>query len=357
MAVAPSDIQCPPLLLVGNPNVGKSVIFGALTRRYVTVCNYPGTTVEITRGSRGPAPSQPEIVDTPGTNSLPPQSEDERVTRDILLAEPEALVVQVGDIKNLRRALYLTRAARPSSAAASCSCSTSRTRPADLGLEVERRPARAAPRRAGAGDHRHPGSRARADPGAALGGAPWRPDGVLPRGGRARGARGRGARCRTSSDPAAAASPLMLLAGDRHLRSGLGEPARPCREDADRRDACRDPRAHARRPVAAAIAEARHGPSRPCCAASTASTARSRRLAARSPRIALDAPGLGHSGARAGALRRLRAGRRVRRRHAGRPHGGWALRGLDHARRHVRSSSGCCRGRQPETSWSASTGW
>lgn len=97
----------PPLVLVGNPNVGKSVIFGALTRRYVTVSNYPGTTVEITRGRAARVPGAPEILDTPGTNSLTPQSEDEQVTRDILLAEPEATVVQVGDTKNLRRVLYL----------------------------------------------------------------------------------------------------------------------------------------------------------------------------------------------------------------------------------------------------------
>ena len=96
------------MLLVGNPNVGKSVIFGALTRTYVTVSNYPGTTVEITRGRARLLAGVPEIIDTPGTNSLTPQSEDEQVTRDILLDEPEAIVLQVGDPKNLRRVLYLT---------------------------------------------------------------------------------------------------------------------------------------------------------------------------------------------------------------------------------------------------------
>ncbi len=98
----------PPLFLVGNPNVGKSVIFGALTRRYVTVSNYPGTTVEITRGTAVRLPGRPELVDTPGTNSLTPQSEDEQVTRDILLSAPYGVVLQVGDTKNLRRTLYLT---------------------------------------------------------------------------------------------------------------------------------------------------------------------------------------------------------------------------------------------------------
>jgi ferrous iron transport protein B len=98
----------PPVLLVGNPNVGKSVIFGALTRTYVTVANYPGTTVEITRGRGRLLPGAPEVVDAPGTNSLTPQSDDERVARDLLLAEPGAVVLQVGDTKNLRRVLYLT---------------------------------------------------------------------------------------------------------------------------------------------------------------------------------------------------------------------------------------------------------
>jgi ferrous iron transport protein B len=98
----------PPVLLVGNPNVGKSVIFGALTRTYVTVANYPGTTVEITRGRALSLPGAPEVVDAPGTNSLTPQSDDERVARDLLLAEPDAVVLQIGDTKNLRRVLYLT---------------------------------------------------------------------------------------------------------------------------------------------------------------------------------------------------------------------------------------------------------
>ncbi len=107
-ALAPAARSVAPLLLIGNPNVGKSVIFGALTKRYVTVSNYPGTTVEITRGVARTVPGSPEVIDTPGTNSLTPQSEDEAVTRDILLAEPEAVVVQIGDAKNLRRVLYLT---------------------------------------------------------------------------------------------------------------------------------------------------------------------------------------------------------------------------------------------------------
>ncbi len=96
------------LILVGNPNVGKSVLFGALTGKYVTVANYPGTTVEMTRGTARILDQPREIIDTPGTNTLIPQSEDERVTRDVLLSNPDADVIQVGDLKNLRRTLLLT---------------------------------------------------------------------------------------------------------------------------------------------------------------------------------------------------------------------------------------------------------
>lgn len=96
------------IILVGNPNVGKSVIFGLLTGKYVTVSNYPGTTVEISRAFSTFSKEKAVIIDTPGTNSLIPQSEDERATRDILLEEEPKVVVQVADSKNLRRSLSLT---------------------------------------------------------------------------------------------------------------------------------------------------------------------------------------------------------------------------------------------------------
>jgi len=95
------------ILLVGNPNVGKSVIFAFLTGRYTVVSNYPGTTVEVTLGQAGFERSK-EVIDTPGVNSLFPKGEDEKVTRDILLRYPGATVVQIADAKNLFRALLLT---------------------------------------------------------------------------------------------------------------------------------------------------------------------------------------------------------------------------------------------------------
>ena len=94
-------------LLVGQPNVGKSVVFGALTGTYVTVSNYPGTTVEITRGRARFGEQVWEVVDTPGTQNLVPMSEDEAVTRDILVSSPLDALVQVGDAKNLVRTLLL----------------------------------------------------------------------------------------------------------------------------------------------------------------------------------------------------------------------------------------------------------
>jgi ferrous iron transport protein B len=96
------------IVLVGTPNVGKSVIFGLLTGKYATVSNYPGTTVEVSYGNIALEDHEFLLVDTPGANSLMPMSEDEQVTRDILLAERPSKVVHVGDTKNLVRTLGIT---------------------------------------------------------------------------------------------------------------------------------------------------------------------------------------------------------------------------------------------------------
>ena len=98
----------PMIILAGQPNVGKSVLFKRLTGRYVTVSNYPGTTVEVAQGQATLTGQTTTIVDAPGINSLLPQAEDERVTRRLLLTERPQAVVQVADAKNLARALCLT---------------------------------------------------------------------------------------------------------------------------------------------------------------------------------------------------------------------------------------------------------
>jgi ferrous iron transport protein B len=113
------DVSVKPLLrlrahplriaLIGNPNVGKSVVFGRLTGRYATVSNYPGTTVAITKGRAMVGAEVCDIIDTPGVNTLEGLlSEDERITRQMLADGGAELVVQVADARNLRRALLLT---------------------------------------------------------------------------------------------------------------------------------------------------------------------------------------------------------------------------------------------------------
>ena len=96
------------IVLIGNPNVGKSVMFGLLTNKYVKVSNYPGTTVEVSYGDMAIDNKNYLVVDTPGVNSMVPMSEDEKVTRDIFLQEDPLAVVQVADTKNLKRALLIT---------------------------------------------------------------------------------------------------------------------------------------------------------------------------------------------------------------------------------------------------------
>src|SRR4030066_2530567 len=96
------------VVLIGNPNVGKSVIFKQLTGQYVTVSNYPGTTVELAWGKSKFGGRKYQIIDTPGINSLLPFSEDEKGARDLLLQENQAIILQVADAKNLRRTLWLT---------------------------------------------------------------------------------------------------------------------------------------------------------------------------------------------------------------------------------------------------------
>ncbi len=104
-------MQTPPqkrVALVGSPNVGKSLIFNRLTGVYVTVSNYPGTTVEIFRGRATIDGVLYEFVDTPGMYSLMPSSEEERVARRLLMEERPDVVVHVLDAKNLERMLLLT---------------------------------------------------------------------------------------------------------------------------------------------------------------------------------------------------------------------------------------------------------
>lgn len=98
----------PSIVLVGLSNVGKSLLFNILTGAYVTVSNYPGTTVEISQGQALIADQPVILLDTPGMYSLLTITEEERVKRDLLLREPIDLVIHVVDAKNLGRMLSLT---------------------------------------------------------------------------------------------------------------------------------------------------------------------------------------------------------------------------------------------------------
>jgi ferrous iron transport protein B len=93
---------------VGAPNVGKSALFNRLTHSYVTVSNYPGTSVELTSAVRAGGDRAVKVVDTPGLYSLLAVTEDERVARRAVLDASDATIIHVADASHLERALPLT---------------------------------------------------------------------------------------------------------------------------------------------------------------------------------------------------------------------------------------------------------
>jgi len=94
--------------LAGNPNVGKTTLFNALTGSRQHVGNWPGVTVEKKTGRINRSGHAIEVIDLPGTYSLTACSADEVVARDYILEERPDVVVQVVDATNLERNLYLT---------------------------------------------------------------------------------------------------------------------------------------------------------------------------------------------------------------------------------------------------------
>ena len=90
----------PVLALVGTPNSGKSTLFNALTGAKVQTGNWPGTSVEVSRGLWNAQPEAFDIIDLPGAYSLDPMSPDEEFTRDMLVEcppceRPDVVVVLV----------------------------------------------------------------------------------------------------------------------------------------------------------------------------------------------------------------------------------------------------------------------
>ncbi|TLM98316.1 ferrous iron transport protein B, partial [bacterium] len=91
------------IVLAGNPNVGKSVFFNALTGLYVDVSNYPGTTLEISHGKYG----QDVVIDTPGVYGISSFNDEEKIARDIILSAD--VVINIVDAVHMERDLFLTQ--------------------------------------------------------------------------------------------------------------------------------------------------------------------------------------------------------------------------------------------------------
>jgi len=95
------------LALIGNPNCGKTTLFNQLTGSNQHVGNFPGVTVDKKEGSVRAHPGV-TVVDLPGIYSLSPYTAEEVVSRDFLLHEHPAGVINIVDATTLERNLYLT---------------------------------------------------------------------------------------------------------------------------------------------------------------------------------------------------------------------------------------------------------
>jgi len=95
------------VLLMGHPNVGKSVVFNRLTGSNVTESNYPGTTIDYTKGYLRLEGEEVELIDVPGTFSLEPKDKAEEVAVKMLEENKDSVVVCVIDYSKIERGLYL----------------------------------------------------------------------------------------------------------------------------------------------------------------------------------------------------------------------------------------------------------
>ena len=95
------------VLLMGHPNVGKSVFFNRLTGANVTEANYPGTTVDYTEGWMKIGGEDVKLVDVPGTFSLDPKDKAEEVAVAMLHQNRDSKVICVIDASKMERGIYL----------------------------------------------------------------------------------------------------------------------------------------------------------------------------------------------------------------------------------------------------------
>ena len=99
----PQEVRRIRVALVGNPNVGKSLFFNYLSGMYVEVSNYPGTTIELTSGRY----REFEVFDTPGVYGISSFSDEEQVTREVVLQAD--VILNIVDAAHLERDLFLTQ--------------------------------------------------------------------------------------------------------------------------------------------------------------------------------------------------------------------------------------------------------
>lgn len=94
--------------LAGNPNCGKTTLFNLLTGSTAYVGNWPGVTVDKKVGTYKKGAEPVQIVDLPGIYSLSPYTPEEVISRNFILEEKPACVINIVDATNLERNLYLT---------------------------------------------------------------------------------------------------------------------------------------------------------------------------------------------------------------------------------------------------------
>lgn len=96
------------IALAGNPNCGKTTLFNALTGSTAHVGNWPGVTVDKKEGIYKKTKEPLQIIDLPGIYSLSPYTPEEVISRNYILDEKPACIINVIDATNLERNLYLT---------------------------------------------------------------------------------------------------------------------------------------------------------------------------------------------------------------------------------------------------------